>query len=49
LPAAAGDLGLLVAGTLLGVALAWPFVAPVAPWPAAARFWLGAAEYFDGG
>jgi len=35
--------------TVLAVLLGWAFVIPVKPWPAAARFWLHAAWYFDGG
>jgi hypothetical protein len=36
-------------GTVLAVILGWAFVVPVKPWPAAARFWLHSASYFDGG
>jgi len=42
-----GSLAALGAG--LTTVLVWPFVFNVKAWPAAARFWVGAAAYFDGG
>jgi len=40
---------LVTAGLGLATVLAWPFLFDVRPWPAAARFWISAATYFDGG
>jgi hypothetical protein len=38
-----------VVGTVLAVVLAWPYVVTVKRWPRASRFWLSAANYFEGG